>query len=146
VVDTTPAHERTAAVTTPALTPPAASISTEPPQTPAETKETPPGDSTCLWCGHPFQSHRGGSPQRFCSAQHRNEFWSALRRWGERAVASGRLTIDHIKNGDAAACTLPPGAAQSVWVPALGKQLHPLQRPPGATTRPPSWARIFSSR
>jgi hypothetical protein len=38
-------------------------------------------------------------------------FWSALRRWGERAVAAGFLTIDAIKdvikNGDPAACTLP---------------------------------------
>jgi hypothetical protein len=35
-------------------------------------------------------------------------FWSALRRWGEQAVASGVLTITDIKNGTAAACTLPP--------------------------------------
>jgi hypothetical protein len=27
-------------------------------------------------------------------------FWSALRRWGERAAAAGFLTIDAIKNGD----------------------------------------------
>jgi hypothetical protein len=34
-------------------------------------------------------------------------FWSALRCWGERAVAAGFLTIDAIKNRDPAACTLP---------------------------------------
>ena len=37
-------------------------------------------------------------------------FWSALRRWGERAVATGVLTIADIRNGDVAACTLLPGA------------------------------------
>jgi hypothetical protein len=39
-------------------------------------------------------------------------FWSALRRWGERAVAAGILTIADIRNGDPTACTLP-GAAIS---------------------------------
>jgi hypothetical protein len=37
-------------------------------------------------------------------------FWSALRRWGERAVAVGILTIADIRNGDPAACTVLPGA------------------------------------
>jgi hypothetical protein len=37
-------------------------------------------------------------------------FWSALRRWGERAVAAGVLTIADIRNGAPAACTLLPGA------------------------------------
>jgi hypothetical protein len=50
---------------------------------------------------------RGGSPQRFCSTEHRSLFWSTLRRWGARAVAAGILTIADIRNGDPAACTLP---------------------------------------
>ena len=50
---------------------------------------THPSDSACLWCGHPFRARRTGSPKRFCSAAHRIEFWSALRRWAERAVAAG---------------------------------------------------------
>jgi hypothetical protein len=36
-------------------------------------------------------------------------FWSALRRWAERAVAAGALNVDQIRNGAAAACTLLPG-------------------------------------
>src|SRR5215472_8915515 len=45
---------------------------------------------SCLWCGCSCTSRRsGGSPQRFCPGAHRAEFWSALRRWGERAVAAG---------------------------------------------------------
>jgi hypothetical protein len=34
-------------------------------------------------------------------------FWSVLRRWGERAIAAGSLTIADVKNGAEAACTLP---------------------------------------
>jgi hypothetical protein len=60
----------------------------------------------CEWCGRPFRPRRGGSPQRFCGARCRTAFWSALRRWGERAVAAGILTIADIRNGDPAACTL----------------------------------------
>jgi hypothetical protein len=36
-------------------------------------------------------------------------FWSALRRWGERAVAAGVLTVAEIRSRAAAACTLLPG-------------------------------------
>jgi hypothetical protein len=49
-----------------------------------------------------------GAPRRVPAALllHRSLFWSALRRWGERAVAAGILTVTDIRNGDAAACTL----------------------------------------
>jgi len=59
--------------------------------------------TVCLWCGHPFQARRGGSPKRFCSAAHRIAFWSALRRWAELAVASGALTA----RGDRSAPVAP---------------------------------------
>jgi hypothetical protein len=70
----------------------------------------------CLWCERPFRARRGGSPQRFCCAAHRIAFSSALRRWGERAVASGTLTVDHIKNADLAACTLLSGGVSALPV------------------------------
>ena len=62
----------------------------------------------CEWCEQPFQPRRGGSPQRFCGPKCRSAFWSGLRRWGERAISAGILTIGDIRNGDpaAAACTL----------------------------------------
>ena len=63
-------------------------------------------DPRCLWCGRAFVARRGGSPQRFCRARCRTAFWSALRRWGERAVAAGILTIGDIRTGDPAPCTL----------------------------------------
>jgi hypothetical protein len=63
----------------------------------------------CLWCQKQFEPRRGGSPQRFCRSSCRMAFWSALRRWGERAVAAGVLSLDQIRNGAAEACTLLPG-------------------------------------
>jgi hypothetical protein len=66
-----------------------------------------PREAKCSWCGQDLQVRRGGSPQRFCSTEHRSLFWSNLRRWGDRAVAAGILTISDIRNGDPAACTLP---------------------------------------
>jgi hypothetical protein len=59
----------------------------------------------CPWCDRPFRARRGGSPQRFCGSKCRATFWSALRRWGERAVAAGTLTITDVKYDPAAACT-----------------------------------------
>jgi hypothetical protein len=75
-----------------------------------------PGEAKCTWCGQDLQPRRGGSPQRFCSAEHRSLFWSALRRWGERAVAGGILTIADI----AAACTLPQCSKPQSPLPDIG--------------------------
>ena len=49
--------------------------------------------AACQWCERPFPARRGGSPQRFCRSSCRIAFWSALRRWGERAVAAGMLSL-----------------------------------------------------
>jgi len=69
------------------------------------TEET---STSCQWCAKPFQARRGGgSPRRFCCTKCRTAFWSALRRWGEHAIAAGVLTVVDIRNGDPAACTLP---------------------------------------
>ena len=60
------------------------------------TQET---STACRWCERPFRPRQGGSPQRFCGARCRTLFWSALRRWGESALAAGILTIADIKGG-----------------------------------------------
>lgn len=73
----------------------------------------------CLWCGRSFVPRRGGSEQRFCSPRHRHEFHVAARRFAERAIAAGSLTIEDLKNGDAAACTLHVGGNSAS--PALGQ-------------------------
>lgn len=62
--------------------------------------------SECLWCDRPYQPRRHGSPQRFCGAGCRTAFWSALRRWGERAIEAGILTVADVRDGDPEACTL----------------------------------------
>ena len=64
---------------------------------------------SCQWCEGPFRARRGGSPQRFCSSKCRSAFWTALRRWAERAVAAGVLSLDQIREDAPEACTLLPG-------------------------------------
>jgi len=78
--------------------------------------------TVCQWCDGPFRVRRGGSPQRFCGSRCRTAFWSALRRWGERAVAAGILTINDIKKADPAACTLLPGRVSPVSVDEMPPQ------------------------
>src|SRR6516162_7753378 len=57
---------------------------------------------TALACGAGTPSVLG----RFCRARCRTAFWSALRRWGKRAIAAGTLTVTDLRNGATAACTL----------------------------------------
>ena len=64
----------------------------------------------CLWCGRFFVPRRGGSEQRFCGSGHRHEFHSAARRYVDRAVATGILTVAEIQDGPAEACALLSGS------------------------------------
>jgi hypothetical protein len=61
----------------------------------------PPGapmdEAVCDWCGRPYRVRRGGSPQRFCGAACRSAFHTAARRWAERAVAAGWLTLAELR-------------------------------------------------
>ena len=78
----------------------------------------------CVWSNRNFppRPRAGGSPQRFCCAAHRTALWSALRRWGERAVAAGVLSIDQIRNGSLAACALRNVNSPPAGVPAADPQ------------------------
>lgn len=78
-------------------------------------------EATCLWCQRPFEPRRGGSRQRFCRPRHRIEFHTAARRWAERAVVSGTLTIASLRNGPAEACTLLGRAQSSGPLPVIGR-------------------------
>jgi hypothetical protein len=60
----------------------------------------------CPWCEKRFKPQRCGSPQVFCTAACRSAFHSASRRWAERALACGLLTIAELQNSDPQACTL----------------------------------------
>ena len=62
----------------------------------------------CLWCEGEFKRRKGGSPQRFCNSKHRDAFHSAGRRYAERAVLGGLLTVPDLRNGSPEACTLLP--------------------------------------
>ena len=77
--------------------------------------------AACAWCENRFKSRRRGSRQRFCAARCRAAFWSALRSFGERALASGALTVADLQNGRAEACTLR--AADERWSPVLSTGL-----------------------
>ncbi len=62
----------------------------EPIQTPLHTR--------CLWCGQAFKPRTtGGSAQKFCCMEHRQQFWIAARRWTVRAIEAGLLSVDCLK-------------------------------------------------
>ena len=71
----------------------------------------------CRWCGRACRPRRGGSPRVFCTSGCRNAFHTAARRWAERAIAAGMLTIAELRNGDPAACTLLSGrlCGAEIW-------------------------------
>jgi hypothetical protein len=78
----------------------------------------------CLWCGKPFTRRRsGGSRQTFCGQPHRIAFHTAARRWAERAITSGVLTIAELQNAAAGACTLSGGHETSDLVPDTSKSV-----------------------
>jgi hypothetical protein len=62
------------------------------------TREPSSESTNCLWCQRVFMPRRtGGSPQRFCSTEHRQAFWIAARRWTMRAVEAGLLNVECLK-------------------------------------------------
>jgi hypothetical protein len=96
----------------------------------------------CPWCRKAFAPRRGGTPQRFCCSSCREAFWSALRRWGECAVAAGVLSLDQIRSGAAEACTLLPGGIPLDAADEAGKTgpvpVAPPERPGEAAADSPS--------
>src|SRR5215831_9808642 len=55
-------------------------------------------DACCLWCDRPFTPRTtGGSAQKFCCTEHRQQFWIAARRWTMRAIEAGLLSVDCLK-------------------------------------------------
>ena len=88
------------------------------------------GDGRCLLCDKPFQARRtGGTPKKFCSPAHRNVFHTVARKWAEKAVAGGHITLDDPKR-DPAACTLILTAFSVSPVPQAPRQLPVPEAPP----------------
>ena len=78
----------------------------------------------CRWCGRACRPPRGGSPRLFSTSACRTAFLTAARRWAERAIDSGALTIADLRNGDPAACTLLSGGisrGQGIRAASLGR-------------------------
>jgi hypothetical protein len=74
----------------------------------------------CRWCNRAFQPRRGGSAGRFCCARHRTLFWTACRKWAERAMSLGLLSVADLK-ADPAACTLLRAGISPAPVPKEGE-------------------------
>jgi hypothetical protein len=50
----------------------------------------------CPWCKRPFEPRAdGGSPKQFCSLRCRRALDRAGRLWLRRALADGRVEMDH---------------------------------------------------
>jgi hypothetical protein len=63
-----------------------------------EPAREPAMDGFCLWCDRTFSPRMtGGSAQRFCSTEHRQQFWIAARRWTMRAIEAGLISVDCLK-------------------------------------------------
>src|ERR1700736_4728600 len=63
-----------------------------------EPAQNPVQDARCLWCDHTCSPRTtGGSSQKFCCTGHRQQFWTAARRWTMRAIEVGLLSVDCLK-------------------------------------------------
>ena len=60
--------------------------------------QKPTSEACCLWCDRTFTLRTtGGSSQKFCCTEHRQQFWIAARRWTMRAIEAGLLSVDCLK-------------------------------------------------
>jgi hypothetical protein len=79
------------------------------------------GNILCFWCSRAFTPRRGGSQQVYCHAACRAAYHKAARQWCERAIADGRLTVQDLSNGAAAACTVPERSARPLPLTDIGR-------------------------
>jgi hypothetical protein len=79
--------------------------------TPAlELAQEPALNARCVWCGRTFSSRTtGGSNQKFCCTEHRQQFWIAARRWTMRAIEAGLLSVDCLKASHTSVHAVPGG-------------------------------------
>src|SRR5215472_11822179 len=64
-----------------------------------ELVSQPVSHARCLWCGRTFTPRStGGSAQKFCCTEHRQQFWIAARRWTMRAIEVGLISVDCLKS------------------------------------------------
>lgn len=52
----------------------------------------------CPWCGEPFEPvKRGAHEKRFCRIECKRAFEQAARRYAYRAIATGMLTVEQMR-------------------------------------------------
>ena len=87
----------------------------------ASVREGGGAGKMCLWCGGPLPGARNrGSARRFCRPDCRMAFHSAARRYVNRAISDGRLSVAEL-NGPRKACSLVSGAISGVGATQVAK-------------------------
>ena len=66
-----------------------------------------PGErSICFWCTKAFPKRQtGGHRKIFCSASCKQRYHTALRRWAQSAIDSGRISIMDLKSATSSCTT-----------------------------------------
>ena len=65
----------------------------------------------CQWCGEPFPARKvGAHDKKFCSAACKNRYHTASRKWVQRALALGLLSVADLKAAQPS-CTTRESAA-----------------------------------
>jgi hypothetical protein len=85
-------------------------------------------ERACLWCDKALRGRRRGSAARFCSAAHRNSYWTACRKLGEQAVVLGIASVTDLKS-DLKACTLRWSEKEASPWPETGGAKQPIPEP-----------------
>ena len=77
-----------------------------------ETIQSATKPALCQWCENPFPPRMvGGHTKKFCSAQCRNHYHASARKWVQKAVSVGLLSVADLKVVQAS-CT-KQGSAKS---------------------------------
>lgn len=55
--------------------------------------------AVCPWCGQPFEVKSiGAHRKRFCSPACKGRYHTALRRWAQKALAEGELSLEDLRS------------------------------------------------
>ncbi len=80
-----------------------------------------------VWCGAEFEPrNNGGSAQRFCSKDCRQNFNTACRIWAGAEFEAERVSIDQLRTclGQRACCVQRDSALEGMQAPEMEKRIH----------------------
>ena len=92
-------------------------------------------DTACIWCGTEFEPRsNGGSAQRFCSKDCRQDFNTACRIWGAQEYEAERVSIFELRAalGQRACCAQRDLASSRPGAPETGARTDGLLVPHAA--------------